>query len=141
MRAFTKFIQLAGLVAVTSFGALIVVGGLGLAGIGFSASGLVMFVIGVLESADIHPPGVQMNGISPMWAIAFGPVVIFVGLATLAAVRASIRFTVGTWRRVSRGDERYRTRPAEVAPIERRPRESPASAVFISVQPVLDHRG
>ncbi len=71
VRAFTKFIQLAGLVAVTSFGALIVVGGLGLVGIGFSASGLVMFVIGVLESADIHLPGVQMNGISPMWAIAF----------------------------------------------------------------------
>ena len=100
VRAFTKFIQLAGLVAVTSLGALIVVGGLGLVGIGFSVSGLVMFVIGGLESADIHLPGVQMNGISPVWAIAFGPVVIFVGLATLAVVRAYIRFTVGTWRRV-----------------------------------------
>ena len=100
VRAFTKFIRVAGLVAVTSFGALIVVGGLGLVGIGFSASGLVMLVIGVLESADVHLPGVQMNGVSPVWAIALGPVVIFLGLATLAAVRAYIRFTVGTWRRV-----------------------------------------
>ena len=100
IRAFSHFAKVAGLVAASGLTTLLVVAGLGSVAIGFGLSGLVMFAIGTLEAADIHLSGVEMNGISPIWAIMLGPVLVAIGFAGLVGVRSYIRFLVHTFRRV-----------------------------------------
>jgi uncharacterized membrane protein len=98
------FLKVAGLVAVTSFATFVVVGILGTVGIGFTASGVAIITIGVLEQAGIHLPGVQMNGIAPVWAIVLGLSVMVIGVVSLLGLRLYIRFltrTLKTFRRVS----------------------------------------
>ncbi len=99
------FLKVAGLVAVTGFATFVVVGMLGTAGIGFVASGIALFVIGVLEQAGIHLPGVQMNGLAPIWAMVLGLFVLVIGVVSLLGLRMYIRFvirTLKTFRPVSR---------------------------------------
>jgi uncharacterized membrane protein len=110
VRAVGRFLKIAGVIAATSIATLIVVAALGSVGIGLSVSGLAMFVIGVLEASDVHLPGVEMKGISPMWAIALGPVLLVVGLGALIALRMYVRFVARTVRRVL-----PRIRPAAIA--------------------------
>jgi hypothetical protein len=62
-----------------------------------------MLLIGILEATDTHLPGVRMNGISPIWDIVLGPVVVAIGLASLALLRVYLRFILRTFRRVLPG--------------------------------------
>jgi uncharacterized membrane protein len=94
LAAITAFVAAAGIATV------IVVGALGSVGIGFSVSGIAMLLIGILEATDIHLPGVRTNGISPIWDIVLGPVVIAIGLASVALLRLYLRFILRTFRRV-----------------------------------------
>jgi uncharacterized membrane protein len=87
-------------VAATGIATVIVVGALGSVGIGFTISGVAMLLIGILEASDTHLPGVEMNGISPIWDIVLGPVVVAIGLASVALVRVYLRFILRTFRRV-----------------------------------------
>jgi uncharacterized membrane protein len=108
MKILWHFAKVAGVVAASGLTTLLVVAGLGSVAVGFGVSGLAMFAIGTLEAADIHLSGVQMNGISPVWAIVLGPVLLAIGFAGLVAVRLYLRFLVRTFRRVL---PRVRTAP------------------------------
>src|SRR5262245_42983030 len=98
--AIGRLATLSAFVLATGIATMIVVGVLGSVGIGFSVSGIAMLLIGILEAADIHLPGVQMNGISPIWAMVLGLVVVAIGLASAALLRRYLRFILRTFRRV-----------------------------------------
>jgi len=62
-------------------------------------------MIGVLEQAGIHLPGVQMNGVAPFSAMVLGLFVLVIGVVSLLGLRLYIRFvmrTLKTFRPVSR---------------------------------------
>jgi uncharacterized membrane protein len=92
MQSVLGFLKLAGLVAVVSVATFVVVAMLGTTGIGFVASGAAIIVIGVLEQAGIHLPGVQMSGVAPAWAITLGLLVFAIGILALLGLRAYVRF-------------------------------------------------
>ena len=99
-RAVGRFLSVAGVIAASSVATLIVVSALGAVGIGFSLSGLTVFVIGVLEATGVHLPGVEMNGIPPALPIVLGPVLLVLGIAALVGLRVYVRFIARTLRRV-----------------------------------------
>lgn len=99
-RALGRFLRVAGVVAASSIATLIVVAALGSVGIGFSVSGVTMFVVGVLEMSDVHLPGVQMSGLPPELPIVLGPLLLLLGIAALIILRMYVRFMVRTLRRV-----------------------------------------
>lgn len=86
------FLKLAAMVVVGSFATLIVVTILGSVGVGFTASGVVVFAIGVLETSGIHLPGVQLSGIPPEWVIVLGAPLCVIGVGALVLLRSYIRF-------------------------------------------------
>jgi uncharacterized membrane protein len=94
MQSALGFLKLAGLVAVVSLATFVVVGILGTTFVGFVASGAAIMVIGVLEQAGIHLPGVQMNGTAPALAIALGLLVFSIGILALFGLRAYVRFMI-----------------------------------------------
>ena len=100
VQALNGFLKVAGLVAVTSFATFVVISILGTIGIGFVASGAAMIVIGVLEQAGIHLPGVQMNGIAPVWAMVLGLFVLVIGVVALLGLRLYVRFIMRTLKRL-----------------------------------------
>jgi hypothetical protein len=87
--AFTK---LAAIAVVGSFATLIVVTILGSVGIGFAASGVVVFALGVLETSGIHLPGVQLSGVPPEWVVVLGLPVLAIGVGALVLLRSYLRF-------------------------------------------------
>ncbi len=91
-------LRIAGLVALTSFATFMIVGVLGMIGIGFVPIGLAIILIGVLEQVGIHLPGVQMNGVAPVWAMALGLVPCLVGFVALFGLRFYIRWVIRTVR-------------------------------------------
>lgn len=101
-RALTRFVRLASVVAAGSVVSLLVVGLLGSAGLGFTASGVVILTIGGLEEVGIHLPGVQMNGVPPALAMALGVLVLALGAVSLIGLRLYVRFVIRTLKTVGR---------------------------------------
>ena len=99
LEAAARFLKLAGLVVAGGFATLLVVTMLGSIGITFTASGLVVFGIGVLETSGIHLPGVQLSGIPPAWVIVMGPPLIAIGVVALMLLRTYVRFAARTMRK------------------------------------------
>jgi uncharacterized membrane protein len=99
-RAFARNLSVAGVVAASSIATLIVVSTLGSIGLGFSLSGLIVFVVGLFEAAGVHLPGVEMGGLPPAFPIVLGPALLVLGVAALVGLRMYVRFIVRTLRRV-----------------------------------------
>lgn len=93
------FLKLASIIVVGSFATLIVVSILGSIGISFTASGLVVFGIGILESSGIHLPGVQLSGVPPGWVVVLALPFFAVGIVALVLLRRYIRFVGRAMRR------------------------------------------
>jgi hypothetical protein len=99
LKAAVRFLKLAGIVVAGGFATLFVVTMLGSIGITFTASGLVVFGLGLLETSGIHLPGVQLSGIPPAWVIAMGPPLTAIGLVAMVLLRTYIRFVARTMRK------------------------------------------
>jgi uncharacterized membrane protein len=93
------FLKLAATVVVASFATLIVVTILGSVGLSFTASGVLVFAIGVLETYGIHLPGVQLSGIPPEWVIVLAVPFAAIGVGALVLLRKYIRFVGRTMRK------------------------------------------
>jgi uncharacterized membrane protein len=99
-RRFWRFFPLIGLVAFGGLATFTVVIALGSVGLGFVASGITMFAIGILESMQIHLPGVQMNDFPPALAIVLGPIIFAMGIGAFMLLRMYVRMVANTWRRM-----------------------------------------
>ena len=99
LASLAAFLRLAATVVVASFATLIVVTILGSVGLSFTASGVVVFAIGVLETSGIHLPGVQLSGIPPEWVIVLAVPFFLIGVAALALLTKYIRFVGRAMRR------------------------------------------
>jgi hypothetical protein len=93
-------------VAVGSITTLFVVVMLGSVAISFVASGVVVFVIGVLEAANVHLPGVQTSGVPPIAIIWMGPAMFAIGVAAGMGLLAYVRFLTRAVRAVLPAKER-----------------------------------
>jgi uncharacterized membrane protein len=92
LASLAAFLKLAGIVVVGSLATLIVVSILGSVGVGFTASGVAAFAIGLLETSGIHLPGVQLSGIPPEWVIVLAVPFFLIGVAALVLLTKYIRF-------------------------------------------------
>lgn len=99
LRSFEPFARTVGLVIVGGIMTLLVVGWLGSL-VGLGLSGAALFIIGLLEASGVHVPGVQMNGVSPFWAMLLGPALTLVGFVALVILRMYLRFLGRAWRRL-----------------------------------------
>jgi len=82
---------------------MIVATALGSIGLAFTLSGVVLFVIGVLEALSIHLPNVQMAGLPPIAVIAMAPVFFALGWAALWALARYFKAMIGALRRTLPG--------------------------------------
>lgn len=73
---------------------------IGAIGIGLTASGLFMVVIGPLDAAGLHLANVELRDMPLAVAMTVGPMLIVSGGATLALLRLYIQFLVTTLQRV-----------------------------------------
>jgi uncharacterized membrane protein len=92
IESIAAFLKLAATVVVASFATLIVAAILGSIGISFTASGVVVVAIGVLETSGIHLPGVQLSGLPPEWVTVLGVPLAVIGVGALVLLRKYIRF-------------------------------------------------
>lgn len=100
LAGFGRLLAVIALVAAGGFVTFFVVSMLFLAGVGFGAGGLAMMAIGVLEGAGIHLPGVQMNGVAPVWAVLLGAATLAVGALSFLGLYAYVRVLIRALRRV-----------------------------------------
>ena len=84
---------------------------LGSVGITFVASGVLVFVVGLLEMFRIHLPWVQTGRLPPVFFVVVGPVIAVIGLFALVGLRYYVRFVVRAVRSV-----RTAVKPADRAP-------------------------
>ncbi|QGZ96730.1 DUF1700 domain-containing protein [Terricaulis silvestris] len=87
-----RFVQLLALVAFGGLLTLIVVTFLGSIGLSFVLSGILLFVLGLLEAGGVHLPHVQTGGMSPWLVAALGPVMFAIGWGALVLLRSYVRF-------------------------------------------------
>lgn len=99
--------KLVGLVAVGSITTLCAVVMLGSIAISFVASGIVVFVIGVLEAASVHLPYVQTGGLPPIAIILVGPALFAIGVAAGIGLLAYVRFLARAVRAVLPPTQRH----------------------------------
>jgi uncharacterized membrane protein len=86
------FLKLSATIVVGSFATLIVVAILGSIGVSLTASSVVVFAIGVLETSGIHLPGVELNGVPPEWVITLAAPFFAIGVVALVLLTKYIRF-------------------------------------------------
>lgn len=86
-----RLLKITALVVVGSVPTIVIVAVLGAVGISFVVSGVVVFVVGLLEAAHIHLPGVQMSDVPPVVAIVGGPIMSVLGAVALVGLAAYIR--------------------------------------------------
>jgi uncharacterized membrane protein len=89
---FSQLLTLAALVAFGGLLTLIVVTSLGSIGLSFVLSGILLFVLGLLEAVGVHLPHVQTGGMSPWLVAALGPVMFAVGWGALLLLWSYVRF-------------------------------------------------
>jgi uncharacterized membrane protein len=95
----SRFLKLAGLVAIGSIPTLIIVAVLGSVGISFTLSGVAVFAAGLLGLNDLLPDLVRMD-VPPIFAVALGPIMSAVGFVCLVGLIFYVRFVARTIRRV-----------------------------------------
>lgn len=86
-----RWFTIVGLLVVLSIPTLIVVSTLGSIGLSFVAAGVASFVIGVVELAGVLP-ALHLSDLPPGVPILAGPVLLAVGVMSLAALRFYVRF-------------------------------------------------
>jgi uncharacterized membrane protein len=94
----SRFLTLAGLVMVGGLPTFVVVIVLGTVGISFIASGIAVFLAGVIAPFGL-PSWVQMD-IAPKWAVLIGPPLALGGAFSIAALVWYVRFAGRVIRRV-----------------------------------------
>ena len=99
LKSVVAFLKLAATVVGVSFATLIVVTILGSVGVSFTASGVVVFAIGLLEASDIHLPAVQLSGIPPEGVIVLAVPIFAIGVAAFVLMMKYIRFAGRAMRR------------------------------------------
>jgi uncharacterized membrane protein len=87
-----RFAKLVALVAFGGMLTLIVVILLGSIGLTFTLSGILVFVLGLLEAAGVHLPHVQMDGLPPLIVAALGPAMFAIGWGALLLLWSYVRF-------------------------------------------------
>ena len=94
-----RWLKIAGLIAIGSLPTFIIVVVLTAFGVAFTASGIAVFVAGVLASSGALPYWVQMD-VPPVVAIALGPILAAVGILSAMALFFYMRFVARTVRAV-----------------------------------------
>ncbi|WP_420430592.1 HAAS signaling domain-containing protein [Hyphobacterium sp.] len=91
---FTQAARVFGYLAVGSILTLTI--GVALASFGFALtlSGVAMLVIGMTEAVGVHLPGVQMNGVEPVYVIAAAPIVFILGVLSLWGLHGYCRWLI-----------------------------------------------
>jgi len=95
-----RWLRIVGLVVALSIPTLVAVTVLGSVGITFVASGVLVFVVGLLEMFRIHLPWVQTGRLPPVFFVVVGPVIAVIGLFALVGLRYYVRFVVRAVRSV-----------------------------------------
>jgi uncharacterized membrane protein len=106
-----RWLRILGLVVALSIPTLVVVTVLGSVGITFVASGLLVFVVGLLEMFRVQLPWVQTGRLPPVFFVVVGPVIAVIGLFALLGLRYYVSFVVRAVRSV-----RPTMSPADRAP-------------------------
>jgi uncharacterized membrane protein len=88
-----RWFSIVGLIVVLSIPTLVAVTTLGSVGISFAASGLFVFVVGLLEGAGVFP-WPHVSDVPPVVAILLGPAMVVLGLIALSVLRFYVRFVV-----------------------------------------------
>ena len=99
MPAFERVFKILGLIALGGIPTIVILAVLGSIGISFVASGVAVFIVGLLEATHVHLPGVRME-VPPIFAIVGGPVLFVLGITAIVGLVAYIRFVFRTIRRV-----------------------------------------
>jgi uncharacterized membrane protein len=99
MPALERAFKILGLIAIGGIPSIVIVAVLGSIGISFVASGVAVFVVGLLEATHVHLPGISMQ-VPPIFAIVGGPVMFVLGITAVAGLVAYVRFIFRTIRRV-----------------------------------------
>jgi uncharacterized membrane protein len=86
-----RWLTIAGLLVVLSIPTLILVSTLGSIGVSFVVAGVASFVIGVVELAGVFAL-LHVSGLPPGVPILAGPVLLVVGVMSLAALKVYVRF-------------------------------------------------
>jgi uncharacterized membrane protein len=97
--ALERFFKIIGLIAIGGIPTIVIMAVLGSIGISFVASGVAVFIVGLLEATHIHLPGVSMD-VPPIFAIVGGPVLFVLGIVAVIGLVAYTRFLFRTIRRV-----------------------------------------
>jgi uncharacterized membrane protein len=92
-----RWFSIVGLIVVLSIPTLVAVSTLGSIGISFAASGVFVFVVGVLEGAGVFP-WPDVSDVPPIVAIVLGPAMVVLGLISLLALKFYVRFVAGAVR-------------------------------------------
>jgi uncharacterized membrane protein len=98
-RRASRFLALAGLVAIGSIPTLVIVVTLGAIGVSFTVSGVAVFAAGVMALADTLPPWIHMD-VAPEVVVALGPILTALGVCSLLFLVMYVRFVARTIRRV-----------------------------------------
>lgn len=98
MSGFQRFFALAGILALTSIPTLVIVVTLGAVGVSFIASGFAVSIAGIVDAAGISLPFVNgsVSDVHPAIAIAVGPVLFVLGVASLWALSRYLRWLART---------------------------------------------
>jgi uncharacterized membrane protein len=92
-------LKVGAIVAATGMMSFLVVVGLGSVAMGFTASGLALIVICLIEAMGTHLPGVQMAGMHPLVVMLFGPPMLLLGIGAGWALWLYMRFIVRALRK------------------------------------------
>lgn len=96
-----RFVRLLGLLAAGGIATFVVVVALGSIGISFALSGVMLIVIGAIETMGVHLPHVETNGLPPLLFVALGPVFLAVSWASFWALSKYAGFVAGVWRKTA----------------------------------------
>jgi uncharacterized membrane protein len=91
-------LKLAGLVALGGLPSFVIIVVLGVCGVVFLATGVAVFLAGVMAPFGL-PPGVELD-MDPRWAVALSPLLVIAGAAALLLLRAYVRAAASIVRRI-----------------------------------------
>ena len=94
-----RWLRIAGLIAIGSLPTFVIVVVLGSIGISLSFAGLAVFLAGILDSAGALPVWVHSD-VEPWVAIAIGPIIAAVGVASFWGLIVYVRMMVKLVRRI-----------------------------------------
>jgi uncharacterized membrane protein len=95
-----RFLKVLGLIAIGSIPTLVIVVTLVAIGVSFLASGVVVFIAGVMGVSGNLPYWVEMDNVDPVLAIIAGPALAVLGAAAIAGLVWYVKFAARTVRAV-----------------------------------------